>query len=238
MKSSKLLLALAATAFVGSVSAQSAFEGFYGQVATGYENNTIQNTNLTAQDVGGKPFTSSGGGTATSGSAPLVVGLGYTFSVTPSYTVGLGIDYSALYQNTGNANYSFAANGGDSTAFNYKISNRYNIYVTPGYVIDKDKLAYLKVGYSNQGVQASEQNCGNGCAASTNTANVSGYVLGLGYKQIITGGIYGFAEANYYNYSKASLNGTYSNTDGTKGNYSLNPGVNAYNFLVGVGYKF
>ena len=238
MKTTKLLLALAATAVVGSVSAQSAFQGFYGQIGTGYENNTIQNTSLTTQDVGAQAYTSAGGSKATSGAAPLVVGLGYTFSVTPSYTVGLGIDYSALYQNTGNASYSFASTGGGNPTFNYKISNRYNIFVAPGYAIDKDKLAYFKVGYSNQGVQASNQNCSPNCAPSTNTANVSGYVLGLGYKQIITGGIYGFAEANYYNYSKANLSGSYSDTDGTRGNYSMNPGVNAYNVLVGVGYKF
>ena len=238
----KLLVAAAATVLASSVMAQSAFEGFYGQIATGYENNTIQNTNLVVGPNSDRSHTGgtlSGGGTATSGSAPLILGLGYTFSLAPKFTLGLGADYSALSQTTNTATYNFGGgcsdpNGGCAQV-KYKISNRYNIFVTPGFAIDKDKLAYLKVGYSGVTAQAQPQ---NGVANSFST-NLSGYVVGLGYKQIISGGFYGFGEANYYGYSKASFNGTSPNTDGTPSQpISLNPGVNAYNFLVGVGYKF
>lgn len=238
-----LIAAAAASALTApSAFAQSAFEGFYGQIATGYENNTIQNTNLVIgpnSDGSHTGGTSSGGGTATSGNAPLIIGLGYTFSLSPKFTLGLGADYSALSQTTNTATYNFGSGcadpDGGCAPVKYKISNRYNIFVTPGFAIDKDKLAYLKVGYSGVTAQAQPQDSG----ASSSSTNLSGYVVGLGYKQIISGGFYGFGEANYYGYSKASFSGTATNTDGTPPQpLSLNPGVNAYNFLVGVGYKF
>ena len=39
----KLLIAFAVAGLAGTAHAQSAFEGFYGQIATGYESNTIEN---------------------------------------------------------------------------------------------------------------------------------------------------------------------------------------------------
>jgi hypothetical protein len=232
MKSTKLLLALAATAFAGSASAQSAFEGFYGQIGTGYENNTIQNTPVVVVNQG-QTYSSTGSGTASVGGAPLSVGLGYTFSLAPQFTLGLGADYSTLSQTTGTATGYFSAT--DSAALKYKISNRYNVFLAPGYAIDKDKLAYFKVGYSNQKIEA--QNA-DGSGGSLGSATTSGYVLGLGYKQIISGGFYGFAEANYYNYSKPTISKSYTEDNGTSSVASVKPGNNAYNVLVGVGYKF
>jgi hypothetical protein len=92
---------------------------------------------------------------------------------------------------------------------------------------------YAKFGYSSQSVQYSQTNC---CSSPSNKAQVSGYVLGMGYKQLITGGLYGFAEANYYAYAKPSLSSTYS--DGPGGTVSSSPSVSAYNFLLGLGYRF
>lgn len=232
MKSTKLLLALAATAVVGSASAQSAFQGFYGQIATGYENNTIQNTPVVVVNQG-QTYTSSGSGTASAGGTPLIVGLGYTFSLAPQFTLGLGADYSTLSQTTGSATGYFSPT--DSAVLKYKISNRYNVFLAPGYAIDKDKLAYFKVGYSNQKVEAQNADGGGGTLGSATTG---GYVLGLGYKQIISGGFYGFAEANYYSYAKPTISKSYTEDNGTNSVASVNPGNNAYNVLVGVGYKF
>jgi hypothetical protein len=68
---------------------------------------------------------------------------------------------------------------------------------------------------------------------SNPSSTVGGYIVGLGYKQVIKGGFYGFAEGNYMSYSKPSL--TTSNAD-TR--FTINPSVNSYQLLVGVGYKF
>ena len=89
------------------------------------------------------------------------------------------------------------------------------MFVSPGYVISKDSLAYAKVGYT-----------GTSYKFVDNTDNLSGYSLGLGYKQIINGGLYGFAEGNYFSYGNKT----------TEGGIKLNG--NSMNLLVGVGYKF
>jgi hypothetical protein len=59
----------------------------------------------------------------------------------------------------------------------------------------------------------------------------------LGYKQIIQGGLYGFGEFNYMSYGNqtASATGTVS---GYTVNSSITSNANAYNLIVGLGYKF
>jgi len=215
-----------------SAFAQSQFVGAYGQISTGYENNTVSSATLTGTNYGGTPNTSNSVSTSTS-SAPLVLGLGYVFPVQDKFTLGLGVDYYALTQETSPA--AFYYRGISTATYNYKftISNRFNIFITPGYSLDQDKLVYAKLGYSSQNVQYSQTNC---CSSPSNKAQVSGYVLGLGYKQFITAGLYGFAEANYYSYASPNLSSTY--TDAGGGTVSSNPNVSAYNFLLGLGYRF
>lgn len=232
MKLIKLLVLSASALFTGSVFAQTAFEGFYGQVSTGYENNTVESVKLTGTDTGQSPNISTSSSPSSS-SAPLVLGLGYTFKLQEKFTLGLGVDYSALKQTTQASGFSYPNISSDTYDYDFSISNRFNIFIAPGYAIDDKKLAYVKLGYSNQDVQYSQTNC---CSSPSNKANVSGYVLGLGYKQIISNGLYGFIEANYYAYSKANMSSTYS--DGPGGTVSANPNLNAYNVLVGLGYKF
>jgi hypothetical protein len=230
----KLLLACSGLILSGSAFALSQFAGAYGQIATGYENNRVSSAQLTGTDYGGAPNTTNSVST-NSGSAPLVLGLGYLFPVQNNFTLGLGIDYSTLTQETSPAAFYYPTIN-NSPNFNYQftISNRFNIFATPGYAIDRDKLVYAKLGYSSQSVQYSQTNC---CSPSpSNKAQVSGYVLGLGYKQLITGGLYGFAEANYYAYAKPNLSSTY--TDDGGGTVTSNPNVSAYNFLLGLGYRF
>ena len=212
--------------------AQNQFVGAYGQVSTGYENNTVSSATLTGTNYGSTPNTSDSVSTNTS-SVPLVFGFGYVFPVQDKFTLGLGVDYYALTQETSPA--AFYYRGISTATYNYKftISNRFNIFITPGYSLDQDKLVYAKLGYSSQNVQYSQTNC---CSSPSNKAQVSGYVLGLGYKQFITAGLYGFAEANYYSYASPNLSSTY--TDAGGGTVSSNPNVSAYNFLLGLGYRF
>ena len=217
----------------GHAVAQSAFEGFYGQVSTGFEHNVVENATATGQDFGGVANVSNTV-SPSANSAPLVLGLGYTFQVKDKFMLGLGVDYSALTQTTSTAGFFYPGTGStDVYDYNFTVSNRFSLFVTPGYAIDRDKLAYVKLGYTNQRLKYSQTNC---CSVPSNTDNVNGYVLGLGYKQIITQGLYAFVEANYYAYEKSSLSSTYA--DGPGGTVSGSPSSNAYNFLVGVGYKF
>ena len=77
---------------------------------------------------------------------------------------------------------------------------------------------------------------------SSNSSNtLNGYVLGLGYKQLLDKNIYVFGEGNYYDYGSKA----YTNTYRYQGPNNLiittdtfNAKASAYQFLVGVGYKF
>lgn len=244
MKSAKLLLALAATGLVATsaFAQKSAFEGFYGQIATGYENNDVGSLNTTGREAG-KPADTWNAGSQSFGGAPLVVGLGYNFSVAPKWLVGIGVDYSALSQKS--STYSSSLRGaGTLSGQSIETSNRMNIFITPGYEIDKDKLVYLKAGYSSVTAKANAptyytdatdpRQSGPVRGLSNQTSTVGGYIVGLGYKQIITGGFYGFAEGNYMSYNKQSYSST--TADGYK--VSTNPSLSSYQLLVGVGYKF
>ena len=229
-----LLLGSCVFALSGSAFAQSQFVGAYGQISSGYEKNTVSSAQLTGTDYGDTP-NKSNSLTATSGAAPLVLGVGYIFSVKNNLTLGVGVDYSALTQNTNPVGFYYSGVSSNTYDYKFSMSNRLNVFIAPGYVIDRDKVLYAKLGYSTQNVQYSQTNC---CSSPSTTAQVSGYVIGLGYKQLITEGLYGFAELNYYAYGRPDLLSTYSYSNGSGGTISSNPNVSAYNFLFGLGYRF
>lgn len=253
----KLLVAVAATLIGSSVMAQSAFEGFYGQIATGYESNSLSSISGNGTDsVIGDPDVPLGYSASSQnfGNAPLVLGLGYNFSVAPKWLLGLGVDYSAISQTSQQFSTAVTGYSGldiSATGASVKIGNRFNIFVAPSYEIDKDKLVYLKAGYSSVDATSNAPTgacfnsiCGNNAALSQTTAasqtkTMSGYVIGLGYKQMIAKGFYGFAEANYMNYGKATFNQSVTYTDGSGGNTSsISANLSSYQALVGIGYKF
>jgi len=137
--------------------AQSAFTGFYGQVSTGYESNQLGSQS----DAGrvtpyAKTDTNNTGPSQTFGGAPLVLGAGYYWQANDKWLIGLGADYSALSQTSSsipltasNAPGSTFIAPGETLTINgasMQLSNRFNLFITPGYAIDKDKLVYVKAG--------------------------------------------------------------------------------------------
>ena len=129
----KILITIFLAYFISiSAFAQSQFVGAYGQISTGYENNTVSSATLTGTNYGSTPNTSNSVSTSTS-SAPLVLGVGYVFPVQDKFTLGLGVDYYTLTQETSPA--AFYYRGISTATYNYKftISNRFNIFITPGY---------------------------------------------------------------------------------------------------------
>jgi hypothetical protein len=247
----KLLVAAAATVVASSAMAQSAFQGFYGQIGTGYESNSL------GSGSGNLSYTSVGvsfGGLNTSsqqfGNTPLIFGLGYNFSITPKWLLGIGADYSALSSQNSSLSSSIVIEGNQASlgGASMQLSNRYNIFITSGYILDKDKLVYLKAGYSAVGAKlngpSSATVISNTTASATipisfgsSTSTMSGYIVGLGYKQMITKGFYGFAEANYMSYGRASFS-VMGSFQGQAVAISSNPSLSTYQALVGVGYKF
>lgn len=240
----KIFLTLVATAMSGvgmQAQAQSAFEGFYGQLATGYESNQASNLDMT--------FSSDqklNASNQTFGGAPLILGLGYNFSIGSKWLIGIGADYSTLSQTS--SNYSEVNQDGIRSfdGSSLKASNRFNIFIAPGYAIDENKLIYLKAGYSSLNLTQQNPNINNipglgqfPISYGDQSKTVSGYVIGLGYKQIIQGGIYAFAEANYMSYAKPSFSRSLSPAIiDADTSLTSQPSVNSYQLLVGVGYKF
>jgi hypothetical protein len=66
--------------------------------------------------------------------------------------------------------------------------------------------------------------------------------LGLGYKQIISGGWYGFGEVNYASYGNKTVSTSYNSTVVNVGSVPTTAtstiSANTMNVLLGVGYKF
>jgi outer membrane immunogenic protein len=141
--------------------------------------------------------------------------------------LGIGAEYAPF--NGQSANYSYTA-AGTTVNGTWKKQNSYNIFLSPATPVGADGLLYGKVGYTGTSIQATE-------VGTTNTDNLTGYSLGVGYKQIIRGGLYGFGEVNYASYSNKSS--TYSGViAGRAYSYTNTVKANATNVVVGVGYKF
>lgn len=231
----KLLLIAAAGVAAITAQAQAASDGFYGQISTGFESATVGSGKPTISGAG-YTYTGSATGAASASFAPIVLGLGYNWELDNGWTLGLGGDYSTVGQDTGSKTSDFGSQGsiGVVGSFYYRVSKRYNIALTPGFNVGNgngNQVAYLKVGYSNETLQARVSNG----ATQSNSSAAGGYVLGLGYRQLVSGGMYWLAEADYYGYSKPSL----TSVAGTGPTFSWNVGApTALNLLVGIGYKF
>ena len=261
--SSLLLISLA----ISNAQAQSTFAGFYGQISTGYEGNqlgSLSGTGTNTPNQGTDVIRSAP--SQTFGGAPLVLGIGYYWQANDKWLIGVGADYSALSQTTSsfpvsitNAPGNRSINPGETATTNgssLQLSNRFNIFITPGYVIDKDKLVYIKAGYSQVSAQYNQPTSLTRTANSVSTttaatggsqsSNQGGYLIGLGYKQIITSGLYGFVEGNYMGYSAPSYSySTYSPAAVSLGRSASARTVttsfaslNSFQALVGLGYAF
>ena len=221
------LLAIVISTLATSSFAQSKFEGLYGQVAVGYEsvNPSSTNTPIRVSNPSdtiplSTSISNTSGGTGN-------IALGYTVSLIKDFTLGIGAEYYPIDSSKGN--YSATALGRTATG-TYQKQAAYNIYIAPGMNVGTDGLAYFKVGYTGASVKSSQ-------GSVSDTENISGYSLGLGYKQFFSGNWYGFGEANYFKYGNSV-----DNQSATVGKSTLSVsttlGTYAYNVLVGVGYKF
>jgi outer membrane immunogenic protein len=251
------------------VMAQSAFSGFYGQVSTGYESNQlggVSGVGTNTPNQGSDTIRSAP--SQTFGGAPLVLGVGYYWQANDKWLIGVGADYSVLSQTSSPLSISVTNAPGNngitsgqtstSNGASLQLANRFNLFLTPAYVIDKDKLVYIKAGYSqvtaqyNRGTSLTTTGIGlSTTVASTGgnqSSNQGGYLIGLGYKQIINAGLYAFVEGNYMGYSAPSY--SYSSTaDSFNRSVSASSSVtrtvitnfaslNSYQMLIGLGYAF
>jgi hypothetical protein len=230
MNKKLLVAALFAASTTGAFAQSKSFEGAYGQVGIGYEmvspSLSLGNINVTGAGTGTFPYSSS---ISNSNSFAGTVTLGYNFVVTKDFLLGLGAEYSPIAGQKANYSGSNPTLGTQSGQYNKE--NSYNIFLSPATPIGTDGLLYGKVGFTGASFK-SQLNGG-----SSNTDNLTGYSLGIGYKQFITGGLYGFGEVNYASYGNKTSTETASS-----GGYNLSQSstfsANSANVLVGIGYKF
>lgn len=158
------------------------------------------------------------------------VSAGYNFAINGSYLLGIG---ATLFPGTSRSSTTSATNMAGTVNGEYNLSNLFSIYLIPAYAIDSEKLLYGKIGYAGATLKtsASGNRAGNFSQVSMNT---NGVVFGLGYKQIVMGSIYLFAEANYAinNDKSASL----VTDDGLI--VSSTAKATGFDLMFGVGYRF
>lgn len=240
LKMTALAIALTGLAS-GTALAQSkanAWEGAYGQIGVGYGNFTpsIDNGSATIPTGRSAPYPTSLAGTTSATNINNIntglvnLAVGYNFGINANYVLGIGASYypGASSSATGTLNTLYNGNIVGSTTATYNISNLYNVFLSPGYVIDKDRLAYLKIGYTGATIGLSSP------VIPYNTTNLTGYNLGLGYKQMITEKLYLLGEVNYASYG--SQNASTTTTTGVA--VSNNVKGTGMDILVGLGYRF
>jgi len=233
MKKTLLTSSIAVATLLGSTSAigQSKFEGFYGQVGVGYylTNPTLKNSSLTSPGGTNYPYSTTIDSTNSFNGQ---ISAGYTFNLDKQFTLGLGVDWQPFASQEGNYSQTNSSLSPATTTGKWKVNNAYNIYLAPGIALTPDSLAYLKVGY------AASQNKTTPSGGASFTTNYSGYLVGLGYKQLISKGFYGFGEVNYTSFGNQTTNG--SGPWGGGGTYTTTSqsNANSFNAIVGVGYKF
>jgi len=234
MKKITRLLALAGIASLASMqaNAQSKFEGFYGQIGVGYESVSPSlsygNVNITesGEPIASVPITSS---ISKSNGFTGTVTAGYNFPITKDFLLGIGAEYSPISGSKANYSASNATLGTIPGQWNKE--NSYNIFLSPATPIGSDGLLYGKIGYTGASIKSQYT------GASSTSNDLTGYSLGLGYKQIISAGFYGFGEVNYAKYGNLNINdvatsGVYRATQ------TITIDANVMNILVGIGYKF
>jgi hypothetical protein len=239
---------IAASSVMAQSTKTNPWEGADVSVSAGYAQFTpkvgaVTTSALTFPTPAGNTTASSG--TATSQANNLNTGTanisaGYNWGINSDYVLGIRATYypSASSSASGSFAISTAATASPIPApagtylttsqIQYNIKNLYSIVLTPGYSLDKQRLIYAKVGYTGATIGV------NGPTLAYSTVGLSGYSLGLGYKQMISESIYMLGEFNYAGYSNTSA--TLTNTSGVRLTGTF--GGSGIDFLVGLGYRF
>lgn len=250
------LTSIAASSAMAQSSKVNAWEGAYGQAGVGFGIFTPKIGSGTAvtpvpasYQAYGYPATVSQSASASNvnnvNTGLFNLAAGYNFGINETWILGLGATYYPGASSAANGTLAVApttmtspygapvgspaAVPGGSSVATYNVKNLYSVVLTPGYAIDKDRLAYAKLGYTGATIGLS------GPTLAYQTTNLTGYTLGLGYKQMFTESLYAFGEVNYASYGTKNITATL--TTGTQLQGMTISGVGT-DLLVGVGYRF
>ena len=258
VKISALVLAMAGV-FATSVNAQSAktnaWEGADVAVSAGYGQFSPKigsiTTSALAIPIGPNhtaPYAIASSGYSISQASDVNTGTvnvsaGYNWGINSDYVLGLRLAYyTGASSSAGGSFATYNATPGiynntavvpantllQTSPIQYNVKNLYSVVLTPGYALDKDRLVYAKVGYTGATIGV------NGPTLAYSTVSLSGYALGVGYKQMISQSLYMLGEFNYAGFSNKTV--TLTNTSGV--NLTGSFGGSGIDFLVGIGYRF
>jgi len=232
----KILFGIAVVLFSNQLFAQSAFEGFFTQAGIGYQSLSGSSNGLTETFTGDPTAYPVTANISKINTFTQALSAGYSHKIGTNFYLGLGLDYNPITTPSANETQTLNMNGAIGVSHaTYKLSNLYNIYLTPAYALGDSSLGYLKLGYSATQLKLT---AGSDTIApgQVTSYNLNGYILGAGYKQYLTGNIYGFIEGNFNKYQSVSASTTSCN--GYCGTMGGNIGLSSYSFLTGIGYKF
>jgi len=227
----KFIVAALGTLMVSQSFAQSVFEGPFVQGALGYTNVSPKfNETLTVGQQTASPQNINADNLSVlTGN----VGAGYNFLLAPKFLLGVSVDFMPIASGSAKTTVSFPKLPDvvlpSSIPGSYQMKNPYNISIIPGYELSKAQVIYGKVSYTGATVIYSDS------VTPATSANMSGYTLGLGYKQALENQLYVFAEGLYTKFQDQTVSMT-----GPAGitNFNLTAGASGYTLLVGVGYRF
>lgn len=215
----------------GAVQAQSSkFQGPFLQLGIGYEQ-ALPGHNSSTLSVNGRsiPVSTSSNNTE---SITGVIAAGWYQDIAKGFLLGVGVDYSPFAGSTGTHKVStlnaLPGQNNITNEYDYQKKNSYNIFISPAMTVGENGLAYAKVGYTQAHYKM----------YNTLSYNFDGYSLGLGYKQLFSGGWYGFIEANYSAYGDQTESATNPVSPGRTLTASGTHNMTDYNILAGLGYKF
>lgn len=195
------------------------FDGFFTDISFGYRD--VNASSSSTLSLNGTPMPS----TLSSGQPTNTVGVltaGYNFPLLPGFVLGVGAN---ILPGSGQAQQVQvkALNQTVSLPGNKPLYS-YGFFLAPGLLMG-DSLIYLKAGTQTQ-VNNNNIN-----------PNFSGYLLGLGYKQLIYRSIYLFGEADYLSYQSQTTTKTVLSAGRTI-NASVTTKPQGSRYLIGIGYQF
>ena len=196
---SLLALASSSIAFAGS------FEGAYlgagagGQYAEN-KNATGDNGNLTNEKMSDTHFLGQ-------------ITAGYGFDINQDFNLTTNVFFNLSNDKTGS-----------TSGVTGKTKNNIGLSIEPGYYINKDTLAYIKLGYARL-----DSKLDSSVSSTSSNSTLDGFVYGVGAKYHIDKNIFVGAEVTEYNYGNNSVN-----LGGTATSYKTNQTTG----LVNVGYQF
>ena len=205
--------------YAAQTHASTNFDGFFADFGFGYRE--VNSGTSSSLSINGTPIPS----TLNSGQPANIVSvftLGYNLPIDSVFRLGIGANISPA---SGQAQQiEIQARNQVVSLPGIKPLYNYGFFLTPSVVIG-DGLAYLKAGSQTQ-------------VNNSNTSpNFNGYLLGVGYKQLLTQSVYLFGEANYGAYA-AQTSGRTISSSGRSINASVTTKPQGSRYLIGVGYQF